>query len=56
LQVYADEKPAEAEEEEEEEEAAPAGGLFAFGTRRIKARAQESGRVQELTPAQARLS
>lgn len=40
--------PPEPEEEEEEEPS----GLFAFGTRRIKARAMQSGRVQEQTPAQ----
>lgn len=41
-----------AEQEEEEEEAGP-GGLFAFGTRRIKARAQEASRtVQVPSPAQ----
>jgi hypothetical protein len=41
-------------EPEEEEEQEAAGGLFAFGTRRIKARAQQSGRVAEQSPAEVR--
>jgi hypothetical protein len=48
-------KQPEPEPEEEEEEEA-AGGLFAFGTRRIKARAQQSGRVQEQSPAEVRFA
>jgi hypothetical protein len=39
-------------EPEEEEEEEPAGGLFAFGTRRIKARAQQAGKVLEQSPAE----
>lgn len=45
-QVQAEEVP---EEQEEEQQSA---GLFSFGTRRIKARAQQEGRTQEVAANQ----
>jgi hypothetical protein len=42
----------QAEEVEEEEEEEVAAGLFSFGTRRIKARAQQEGRTQEVAANQ----
>jgi hypothetical protein len=47
-------KQPEPEPEEEEEEEEAMGGLFTFGTRRIKARAQQAGKVQEQSPAEVR--
>jgi len=49
LQAQAEEQPQVAEEEEEEQVSA---GLFSFGTRRIKARAQQEGRTQEVSASQ----
>jgi hypothetical protein len=42
----------QAEEVEEEEEEEVSGGLFSFGTRRIKARAQQEGRTTEVAANQ----
>lgn len=44
----------QAEEVEEEEEEEVSAGLFSFGTRRIKARAQQEGRTTEVAANQVR--